>query len=60
MRVLDDEVGTEVERLANDAIVQRIVPAAVDADLEPLCSQRSRQLLETSLVTRQQCAACIG
>ncbi len=53
MRVLHDEVGTGVDSLANDTVVQRTVPATVDGDLETLGDEGPGELLEPRLVSRQ-------
>src|SRR5688572_31407320 len=50
MRLFDDKVRGAVDRLADDAVVQRVVPARVDGDVEICCAKRLGNLLETAAV----------
>ena len=60
VRVLDHDVGAEVERFAHDAVVQRVVPTAVDVDVQSFGYERARELLEARLVPREDRGARVG
>src|SRR5262245_1463205 len=48
MSVFDHHVRAGVQRFTNDAVVERVIPARIDADVELRGPQRLRELLEAA------------
>ena len=52
VRVLDDERRIRFVGLAHDALVQRVVPARVDGDVDVVLGERPREIPQAAEVVR--------